>query len=583
MAAETEALEDHGERGILRDWADTVASTPEDDDGEEAAVTAQLNAYLSENPIDVEYPDDPRNYTEAMAAPDADRWIVGTREELDALRDKNVYELIRRSDVPPGKTILDLKPVYHRKRDMSGDVVRNKVRYCVVGCRQVYGRDYTVTTSPTARLESFRAVLHVAASRGWDIQQVDIKTAFLNAPLPDDEIQYARQPRHFEEEGKESWVWKLVKSLYGLKQAGRMWNREMHESMVEWGFRRLLCEWCVYVRVVDGVTNLVAIHVDDMVAAASTRAANDLFKAQLRSKWDISDLGDVQFCLGIGVVRDPERRTITLSQTALMDRLVTQFHQNDAHPATTPMEAGLRLYRPASDTPTLSQLDVDRLAQTPYRSLVCSMMYIAVGTRPDIAFSVGHLAGFLDCYGFEHWRAAIRVLRYLKGTHTLGLVLGGVTDIALKGYSDSDFANDLAKRKSVMGYTFSLGSGAISWASRRQKVVTVSSTEAEYIAASEAAKEICWLRMLLRGITVPVQSPTPLLGDNNGAHILACDPAFHSRAKHIDNRYHHIRDCVEKKKIFLPHVSTSDNVADVLTKALPAPAFLRHRDSLGLR
>jgi hypothetical protein len=161
--------------------------------------------------------------------------------------------------------------------------------------------------------------------------------------------------------------------------------------------------------------------------------------------------------------------------------------------------------------------------------------------------------------------------------------LGGTGDIALRGYSDSDFANDLGTRKSVMGYTFSLGSGAISWASRRQKVVTVSSTEAEYIAASEAAKEVCWLRMLLRGITVPVDSPTPLLGDNNGAHILASDPVFHSRAKHIDNRYHHIRDCVEKKKIFLPHVSTSDNVADVLTKALPAPVFLRHRASLGLQ
>jgi hypothetical protein len=152
----------------------------------------------------------------------------------------------------------------------------------------------------------------------------------------------------------------------------------------------------------------------------------------------------------------------------------------------------------------------------------------------------------------------------------------------LRGYSDSDFANDLVKRKSVMGYTFSLGLGAISWASWRQKVVMVSSTEAEYIAASEAVKEACWLRMLLCGITVPVDNMTPLLGNNNGAHILACDPAFHTRAKHIDNQYHHIRDCVEKKKIFLPHVSTSDNVADALTKALPTPVFLCHLASLGL-
>jgi hypothetical protein len=222
-----------------------VSTTPEDDNGEEAVMLAQLNAYLCENLIDIEYPDDPRNYSEVMAAPGAARWIEGTKEELNALQSKRVYELIPRSAVPLGKTILDLKPVYHCKRDMSGDVVRNKVRYCVVGCHQVYGRNYTVTTSPTTRLESFQAVLHVAAARGWDIQQVDIKTAFLNAILPDDEVQYARQPRHFEEAGKEEWVWKLVKSLYGLKQAGRMWNREMHEALVGWGFRCLLCEWCV--------------------------------------------------------------------------------------------------------------------------------------------------------------------------------------------------------------------------------------------------------------------------------------------------------------------------------------------------
>ncbi|KAF7371902.1 Integrase catalytic domain-containing protein [Mycena venus] len=583
LTADADAPEDQGEQQILDDWAATEAATPEDDDGEEAAMLAQLNAYLCENPIDVEYPDDPRNHAEAMAAPDADKCVEATHEELNALRDKGVHELVPRSDVPPQKTLLDLRAVYHRKRDMSGAVARNRVRYCVKGFRQVYGRDYTSTTSPTARLESFRAVLHVAASRGWDIQQVDIKTAFLNATLPENEIQYSRQPKHFEVAGKEDWVWKLLKSLYGLKQSGRVWNKELHESMVGWGFKRLLCEWCIYVRIEAGRTNLVAIHVDDMICAATDRLANEAFKNQLRSKWEISDLGDVNFCLGIGIVRDPERRTIALSQTALIDRLVAQFHQIDAHPAPTPMEAGLRLRRPSADDPKPTQLEVDRLAETPYRSLVGGLMYVAIGTRPDIAFAVHHLAGFLDCYGFDHWRAAIRVLRYLKGTRTLALVLGGPEDILLAGFGDADFANDVEKRKSVMGYSFSLGAGSISWASRKQKVVTLSSTEAEYIAVSEAAKEACWLRMLLRGITVPIDVPTPLSCDNNAARILANDQALHSRAKHIDNRYHHIRDCVEKKKIFTPHIPSHDNIADTLTKALPAPDFLRHRANLGIR
>jgi hypothetical protein len=575
------SVDDDGEMAILEGIEDAIEASPEDDDGVEALLLAQINAYMAENPINVEFPDDPRNYREAMAAPDAEKWVAGTHEELKALRDLGVYELVPPSVVPLNKTILDLKPVYTRKRNERAEVVRNKVRYCALGDRQKYGRDYEQTTSPTARLESFRAVLHVGASRGWDIQQVDIKTAFLNAPLPPDEVQYTRQPRHFEEPGKEDWLWKLVMALYGLKQAGRAWNRAMHEAMLEWGFRRLLCEWCVYVRVVDGVTNLVAVHVDDMLCAASEAIANVQFKDQLRSKWNISDLGEVAFCLGIAVVRDPERRTVSLSQTALIDRLVSQFHQLDADTVRTPMEHKLPLERPSPTAPPLSREEMEHLAATPYRSLVMSMMYIALGTRPDISYAITKLAQFLDCYNTSHWQAAIRVLRYLKGTRTMSLTLGGHNPISLSGHTDSDFAND-AGRKSVMGYCFSLGSGAISWSSRKQKVVALSSTESEYISASEGAKDACWLRMLARGLTVSVTTPTDLFVDNNSAIILANDQSLHIRAKHIDIRYHHIRDCTEKKKLRILRVPTENNTADTFTKALPFPAFIRHRASLGV-
>jgi hypothetical protein len=291
----------------------------------------------------VEYPDDPCNYREAMAAPDAPAWISGTHEELKALKDLGVYELVPPTSVPPNKTILDLKAVYTRKRNENSEVVRNKVRYCVLGCRQKYGRDYEQTTSTTACLESFRTVLHVAASRGWDVQQIDVKTAFLNATLPPDEVQYSCQPKHFEQPGKEGWLWKILKVLYSLKQAGHTWNRALHEAMLEWGFRRLPSEWCIYVRVANGATNLVTIHIDDMVAAASNFSANDLFKAQLRSKWAISDLGEIKFCLGINIVHDPERKTISLSQTALIDHLVSQFFQTDADSPRTPMEHKIEL------------------------------------------------------------------------------------------------------------------------------------------------------------------------------------------------------------------------------------------------
>jgi hypothetical protein len=245
------------------------------------------------------------------------------------------------------------------------------------------------------------------------------------------------------------------------------------------------------------------------------------------------------------------------------------------------MEHKLELCRPTSEDPPLSREDVDHLAAMPYRSLVMSMMYLALGTHPDISFAISKLSGFLDCYGTVHWQAAIRVLRYLKGTREMSLTLGGTQPIALSGHGDADYANDPG-RKSIMGYTFSLGSGAISWASRKQKVVALSSTESEYIAASEGAKDACWLRMLLHGLTVVVDTATPLHCDNNSAIALANDQSLHSRAKHIDVRYHHIRDCVEKKKVRLLRVATDDNTADTLTKALPYPAFVRHRSSLGV-
>jgi hypothetical protein len=205
--------DDEGEQGILNAWDETVAVTPEDNDGEEAAMFTELNAYLCENPINVEYPDDPITYAEAMSSPDADKWIDGTHEELTALRDKGVYKLFPPSAVPPNKTILNLRAVYTPKCNMEGNTVHNKIRYCVKGFRHVSGCDFTSTTSPTARLESSPAVLHVAAARNWDIQQVNIKTAFLNARLPDDEVQYTRQPKHFEEKGKEGWTRMLLRSL----------------------------------------------------------------------------------------------------------------------------------------------------------------------------------------------------------------------------------------------------------------------------------------------------------------------------------------------------------------------------------
>ena len=203
-------------------------------------------------------------------------------------------------------------------------------------------------------------------------------------------------------------------------------------------------------------------HVDDIYSIAHPPEENTHFKAELRSKWEISDLGPVKFALGITIERDWKSRSIFLSQTAFINRLLMRFNLTDANPVDGPMVQGLQIRRPDKLIPPDPEL-LEWITNTPYRELVGSLNYIAVATRPDISFAVGRLASVLDCYHPEHWAAGLRVLRYLKGTRLLRLTLGGTVTTALSGFADSDYANCQDTSRSIGGYCFSLGSGMISW------------------------------------------------------------------------------------------------------------------------
>lgn len=301
----------------------------------------------------------------------------------------------------------------------------------------------------------------------------------------------------------------------------------------------------------------------------------------MRSKWIISDLGEPKFCIGIAISRNRELKTVSLSQMALIDKIVHQFGQEESYPVSVPFDPGLKLRRPTPDSLPLQERE--KLAKLPYRSLVGCLLYLAIGTRPDIAYAVQQLSQYLDSYSYAHWNAAIRVVRYLKGTRDLKLVLGGQGDNRLVGFTDSDWANCLDTRRSVGGYCFSLGSGIISWSAKKQKTVATSSCEAEYTAAFEASKEAVWLRTLLDEINLTQEEPTRLLCDNNAAITLSEDPVLHSRAKHIDIHYHFLREKVTEKKIALSYVNTNNNLADIFTKGLDRVKFTRLRQLLGLQ
>ena len=281
--------------------------------------------------------EDPRSFREAMTSPEHQLWEDACKEEFESLKDLRVFTLIPPTDVPPDRKVLCGKWVLLVKRNKEGKPVQYKARYVFWGCGQIPGRNYNHTTSPTACLESFRILLHLAGSLDWDIRQFDIKTAFLHGLLDEDEFQFMEQPEGFKEPEKEDWVWRVEKGLYGMHQAGRVWNRALNEAMVsDWGFTRLPCEYCVYYRQDEHGTVITAVHVDDYLSIASSRSANDRFREQLLQKWKISE-SKAEFHLGIAIHREPSTCSIYILQTAMIDAVIADFCPPNSRPIATSM------------------------------------------------------------------------------------------------------------------------------------------------------------------------------------------------------------------------------------------------------
>jgi hypothetical protein len=393
---------------------------------------------------------------------------------------------------------------------------------------------------------------------------------------------FMEQPPGFEVAGKEDWVMCLMKSIYGMKQASRVWNQTFNKAVTEMGFERLQCEWCVYRKQSPTGTVIFVVHVDNIISAASSPEENARFRDLLKTQWEITELGEPKLALGVAISRNRPDRTISLSQTAKIDDLVEQYGQSSTRPADTPMVAGLQLRKPNTSAPTPPDI-ADWAEKTPYRKLVGSLMYLGVATRPDIAYAVGRLVTFFDCYRPEHWDAAIRVLRYLKGTRLYALTLGGNNPLQLGGYSDSDYANCIDTSRSISGYCFTLGSGMISWRSKKQSTVADSSCYAEYIALHDATHEIVFLRQLLEGLHILPSGATPLFCDNDAATRLAEDHVWHSHTKHIQVKYHSTCEHVLAGNIAVSRVGSKDNTADIFTKPLAHLDFQRLRHYLGIK
>jgi hypothetical protein len=502
------------------------------------------------------------HFKDLMRLPEAARkeWKTACLEELEALRRRNVFKL---TDLPKGRKAIGCRWVFDVKSDG-----RKKARLVAQGFSQVEGIDFNELFSPVVRFESVRLMFGLAALNGWYMTGVDVRTAYLYGKL-DEEI-YMRQPEGFTVRGQESKVIRLQRALYGLKQAGLAWWKELSQSMKDLGFKRLFSDAGIFFCYVGKELIIAIVYVDDAMWFGKNRKLVDEKKKLFMDKWECRDLGDVKEFLHMRVTCDGH--DVRLDQTVYLKKVLERFNMINAKPHPTPLPTG---WSPKENKGQATARDI-----ADYQCMIGSLLYLMLGTRPDISFAVTKLSQFSANPSQDHISKARYIMHYLVGTQDYMLTYSHKSGKGLLAYTDSDWAADTISRRSVTGYFFKLADGIISWRSHAQKTVALSSTEAEYMAISDCARQAIWIRTLLTELGITLKA-TPVY-DNQGSIFIASNPVQESRLKHIDIRYHYIQECVQNKQVDLLFIPGTENPADMFTKNLGRILFYKFRSQLGL-
>nr|GEW42722.1 retrovirus-related Pol polyprotein from transposon TNT 1-94 [Tanacetum cinerariifolium] len=467
---------------------------------------------------------EPSTFQEALNNSDASFWKEATQEEIEALHKNKTWELV---PLPGGRKPIGNKWVYKIKRNGDDQVERYHARLVVKGYAQKEGIDFNEIFSPVVRMTTVQVVLAMCATYDLHLEQLDVKTAFLHGNL-DEEI-YMLQPEGFEQKGKENLVCRLNKSLYGLKQVPRCWYKRFDSFIIGIGYNRLHADpFAYFKRFGNNDFVILLLYVDDMLVAGPNKDRISKLKAQLAREFEMKDLGPANKILGMQIHQDRVSRKIWLSQKSYVKKILQRFNMQDCKPISTSFPSNVKLSSKMSHSSEEERMEMSRV---PYASAVGSLMFAMICTRLDIAHAVGVVSRYMAEPGREHWEAVKRILRYIKGNSDVVLCYGE-SGLTIKGYVDSDYAGDLDGSKSTTGYVFTLSGRTVSWVSKLQSVVAMSTTKAEYVAAAQASKEAVWLKMLLEKLNHEQEKIT-LFCDNQSALYLARNPAFHSKTKHI--------------------------------------------------
>lgn len=507
--------------------------------------------------------DEPITYKDVKNSRYRKQWETAMQEEMDSIRQHAVWVLVK---PPRGRKILGCRWIFSRKRGPDGRVLRYKARIVLKGYAQRPGIDFKDLYSPVARFETIKCILALSAKEHLTVYQFDVKTAFLSADI-DTEL-FMHQPEGFDDgTGR---VCALKKALYGTKQAPRAFNQKINNTLLGMKLVSLVqsqADPCVYFSKPPHRL-IVAIYVDDGIVTASDEKLVRDFIAELGKTFELTSR-PIEYFLGLHVLVSPDKSRIHIHQAKYIDELLHRFGMSECKPSAIPIDV-------ASKDAAEGEVDLS----LPYREVVGGLMYACIATRADCSYAVSFLSRYLDKPTRQLWNVAMKVLRYLKATRTHGLSYTDSGTNEVEAFSDADFAGCTASRRSTSGCFIRFGGGAISWSSRRQPIVTLSSLESELVAATDTAKECIWVVRLLKEAGYDVKPK--LLVDNTAAIRLVEVTKYFKRCKHIHTRYFFVREKVQSGEFSIQHCPTEENLADILTKVLAKPRFQKLRTLLGI-
>ena len=528
----------------------------------------------------------PKNLREVLASSEVSKWQDARQSEYNSMKEKEVWDEVPRSSVPQGAKILRVREVFKLKENENGEVIQHKARFTVDGSGQMIGRDCGEVYARTGKYKTERFALSMCARLDSELKQFDIPVAFLHAAVMEEV--YMELPSGF---GAAGMVAKLKKSLYGLKQAPRNWDKLIHsffQDKMKW--KATVSDPSLYFkRSRTGRLMMIYRFVDDMQGQHHLEDEKEFAEASdmLRERFNIKQMEKSSWMLGMRITRDRKARTIKLDQEMYITKALERFGMSECKTVSSPEHPGA-----VSDTAAWLDALCDRDV---FRQKCGTGMYAGISTRPDITHGLHHCASKMHAPTNRDMLAIDRILRYLAGTKDIGLVFGSrngdsvgdsrgrTTEMMVDvcAYGDADWANDKSDRKSISGWVAKVNGDPISWSSKKQQVVGLSTCETELYAQAAAVQEVLWILGLCRELGLHVRTGSVVHCDNQST-IAVCKNGIKNgeRTKHVDIKYHFITETIDRGEIKMQWVQSLDQEADIFTKALAAPVFLHLRAKL---